>query len=457
MKNPVFLLLMLSTILFIMNACAEAGKPALNSSDSESASSATLLKPNYEAAVSEVSPSLKLKLKLKSLLVQQGITSNGNTVLDSIRSDSNLYKVWVGWDNQNGGILSPSAPDGWMPYIEDDSTAQYIDNNTENESNNQTGVPDGEPDFKSYSILNKVFFGNGSDTIYGSARFLDMIILNLSSQLTGVQNSVKIKLPDWFGSVYKDDTTTTNILQMNNTITYSNLSPNNPLIMIGYLVDKTTGGQELILYSQMVKSGMPSVSLFYGRMNDLKQLYIKSIFVNFASDSNWIYSHIAEIRTSGQDFIVRKANKIWGDGSAGAPLGTVYTHALTGGGSIQSNSFCVLRWSEVKYSNALYTSNSQPTLESIRTNDSANESYFFIRFDANATYNARFIPLFGSNNNFQTHFPADLNDDPNTVSYFTQKPECRTYTMDSRFYDQSEIPGWQYDTPALFPEWTVVP
>jgi hypothetical protein len=429
-----------------------------SSAPGKSSGSGSKLQADYTDCVSKVAPSLKLKLKSMNYLSTKGVTDPGSPVLNAITNDSALMRAWVGWDNDRGGIYSPAGKDGWMPYIEDETNAWYIDN-INNAGFSTNYAPDGEPDLKTYAILNKVFFGSGSDTIYGSAQFLDMMINNLNQILNGLKLSPKtVLLPAWFGNVYTDDATQTNILELDNIRAYSNLSPDQPFMSIGFRLVPGTGEQDIILY--MVFSG--SVSLYYARKDSANHLYIKSVFANFDSGQKWIYSHIAEIRTSGSDYIVRKANKIWGDGSGAAPLGTVYSHALVGGGSIASDKFSVLRWCELKYgyTNTLYTNDNQPILHDIRVdlNNPVNEIYFVVKFDAAAQYNARFIPLYGFNKTNNTPLPADLFDDPNMqTNYLVTMPECESYTHETNFFNQAEIAGWKGDTPASFPCWTVLP
>ena len=186
-KRSIFLFMGALLILFV-TACGDDNDDALTNIG--------LLSADYEEAVTRIAPNIS-STSSKDISAT-GVTCDASDVLSNIESVADLYKQWVGWDNENEGVLSPSAPDGWMPYKEDDSSCAYID-----------ADEDSIPDMKNYAVLNKVFFGDGSDTIYGAAQFLDTLIEEINSNIesTDTEGSTESKdptpgtitMPAWFG------------------------------------------------------------------------------------------------------------------------------------------------------------------------------------------------------------------------------------------------------------------
>ncbi|MDY6969558.1 MAG: hypothetical protein SVR08_13015 [Spirochaetota bacterium] len=415
-------------------------------SDSDDSSSNAVLSADYEEAVMKIAPSLSSPSS--RAITATGVTCAGSTVLSEIESDADLYKQWVGWDNDAGGALSPSALDGWMPYKEDDSTCAYIDTDE-----------DDIPDMKDYAVLNKVFFGDGSSTIYGAAQFLDDLIEEINSSIDPSDATPgTITMPAWFGDVYTDETTSTSSVSMDNIIDMSSSVPSWDVLMLAYSVNDSADSQSVAIYM----SDSDQISLFYARRNNTtSSLYMKSSFVDLDSSGDWASSHMTELRTVGNDFIIRKANKILGDGEPCCPIGEIYSHALIGGGSIASDSFFVLRWYEGSYVYSDYTKAVQPTVAEMREvgegEPLSSAIYFIVEFNDSAEFNAKFEPLYGkgSGGGATEALPVDLIDDTDASDFFTTKPECADYTNADQFFTQSELPGWDGDDVDDFATWTL--
>ena len=264
-----------------------------------------------------------------------------------------------------------------------------------------------------------------------------------------------ITLPTWFGTALDSSSAAeeTSDIEVDfvadmTTLANSDFGMVFDTFKLACRLNSSTGEQVLVIDMDMIYGSERSRMIFYARKDNANNLYMKNASASFDGSNNWESGHLSIIKTEGSNFIVRKANQMnWNDMEAGK----IYSHCLIGAGSIASDSFISLRWTEAKYDDTSDDADHATILTTIHSNDGT-DLYFIINYQTAEQYNDKFVPYYGD---YGVHDGPDLSDDLDNSSINGNDYSAFDSHMSlDNLIRQTEIPGYLTITASEFSDWT---